>query len=110
MPGLPAFLIEEVYMVHRNFLSRALLAGAMAGGLLMAVGSTPARAAKNDNDACRDRVAKARADVDRDAARHGQRSHQVADDMKKLDAARDWCGKRHADWDHGKDKDYDRYR
>ena len=76
----------------------------------MTMGSVPARADRRDDGACRDRVARAQANVDRDAARRGERSRQVADDLKKLDAAREWCGKHHADWDHGRDRDYDRFR
>lgn len=96
--------------MRKNFLGRALLTCTMAGGLLMAVAMAPVHAAPNDNDACRDRVAKAQGDVDRDAAKHGQDSHQVKDDMKKLDSERDWCAKHHADWDHSKDAQYDQYR
>jgi hypothetical protein len=108
MTALP---IEEASMVHKNFLSRALMTGAVVGGLLlMAGGAVPARADRRDDDACRDRVARAQSDVDRDAARRGEHSRQVADDLKRLDAARSWCGKRHADWNHDRDKDYDRYR
>jgi hypothetical protein len=96
-------------MSHKKFLGRALLTCTMAGGLLLAIGTAPA-AARNDDDECQNRVAKAQSDVDRDAARHGQGSHQVRDDLKKLDAAREWCAKHHADWDHSKDKEYDHYR
>ena len=95
-------------MSHKNILGRALLTCTMAGGL-MAV-STPARADRNDDEECRDRVAKAETDVDRDAAKHGERSSQVSGDLKKLDSAREWCAKHHADWDHSRDKDYGRYR
>src|SRR5260370_19143990 len=49
-------------------------------------------------------ISKAQADVDKDAAQLGQGSHQVKDDLKKLDAAREWRAKHHADWDHGRDK------
>jgi hypothetical protein len=97
-------------MSHKNFLGRALLTCTMAGGLLMAVNTVPMNAAKNEDEECQNRVAKAQADVDKDAAQHGQGSHQVAADLKKLDAAREWCAKHHADWDHSKDKEYDHYR
>jgi len=55
-------------------------------------------------------ISKAQADVDKDAAQLGQGSHQVKDDLKKLDGAREWRAKHHADWDHGRDKEYDHYR
>ena len=97
-------------MVQKNFLGRALLVCTMAGGLLLAVGSVPVGAARNDDEGCQNRITKAQADVDRDASQHGQGSHQVKDDLKRLDAAREWCAKHHADWDHSKDKDYDHYR
>lgn len=97
-------------MRRRNIIGRALVTCTLAGGLLMAVATTPIHAARNDDEDCQNRVAKAQADVDKDAAKHGQGSHQVADDLKKLDAAREWCAKHHADWDHSKDKQYDQYR
>jgi hypothetical protein len=37
-------------MIRQNFLGRALLTCMMAGCLAMAVGTTPIRAARNDND------------------------------------------------------------
>lgn len=97
-------------MIRKNFLGRALLTCTLAGGLVMAVGTTPIHAARNDNDDCQNRIAKAQADVDRDAGKHGQGSHQVRDDLKKLDSEREWCAKHHADWDHSKDGQYDHYR
>jgi hypothetical protein len=97
-------------MVHKNFLGRALVTCGLAGGLFLAVGSIPTGAAKNDDGECQNKISKAQADVDKNAAQHGQGSHQVRDDLKKLDAAREWCAKHHADWDHGKDKEYDHYR
>lgn len=97
-------------MLTKNIVARALLTCTMAGGLLIAVGTTPIRAANNDDQACQDRVAKAQAEVDKDAAKHGQGSHQVRDDLKKLDSEREWCAKHHADWDHARDKEYDNYR
>jgi hypothetical protein len=97
-------------MSHKNLLGRALLTCTMAGGLLMAVDTAPMKAARNEDQECQNRVTKAQADVDKDAAKHGQGSHQVAADLKKLDAEREWCAKHHADWDHSKDKEYDHYR
>jgi hypothetical protein len=97
-------------MSQKNFLGRALLTCTLAGGMLMAVRTTPMHAAPNDSDECHDRVVKAQAEIDRDVAKHGQDSHQVRDDLKKLDSEREWCAKHHADWDHSKDAQYDQYR
>jgi len=97
-------------MSHKNVLGRVVLTCTIAGGLLLAVGTAPAGAARNDEQDCHSRVEKAQLDVDRDASRHGQSSHQVAADLRRLDSAREWCAKHHADWDHGSDRDYDRYR
>ena len=79
-------------MRHKSFLGRALLTCTLAGGMLMAVNTVPMNAARNDNDECQNRIVKAQADVDRDASKHGQGSHQVRDDLKKLDSEREWCG------------------
>lgn len=97
-------------MSHKNLLGRALLICTMAGGLLMAVNMAPLNAARNEDEECQNRVVKAQADVDKDAAKHGQGSRQVRGDLKKLDAERGRCAKHHADWDHSKDKEYDHYR
>ena len=51
-------------MIGKNF-RRALLTCTMAGGLAMAVGTAPIHAARNDNDECQNRIAKAQADIDR---------------------------------------------
>ena len=98
-------------MLHAKFCGRGILTGALAGGLLLFMGATPARADRDsDEHNCRARVEKAEANVDHDNAGHGDHSRQVSSDLKKLDQAREWCGKHHADWDHGRDKDYERYR
>jgi hypothetical protein len=98
-------------MFYNKLFGRGILTGALAGGLLLFMGTTPARADRDsDEHNCRERVEKAQADVDHDNARYGEHSRQVSSDLKKLDAAREWCGKHHANWDHDRDKDYDRYR
>jgi hypothetical protein len=43
-----------------------------------------------------------RARIDRDSARHGERSSQVGRDVDKLEADRRWCRDHHADWDHSR--------
>jgi hypothetical protein len=94
-------------------IARGLLTCAMTGGLLLALGTSLMQAANNANNEdqeCQNRVSKAQLDVDKAAPQHGQGSHQVATELKKLDAAREWCAKHHADWDHSKDKEYDNYR
>jgi hypothetical protein len=98
-------------MLDKKLFGRGILTAALAGGLLFFLGATPARADRDgDERDCRQRVQQAQANVDRDNARHGEHSRQISADLKKLDAAREWCGKHHADWDHDHDKDYDRYR
>ena len=97
-------------MIHKSFLGRAILSCAMAGGLLIAVGGVPMHARPDDHAECQNRIAKVQADLDRDAAKHGQGSHQVRDDLKKLDSEREWCAKHHADWDHSRDAQYDHFR
>lgn len=98
-------------MLRKTFWGGGILTGAFAGALLLSMGATLVRADRDSDERnCRGRVEKAEANVDHDNGRYGEHSRQVANDLKKLDAAREWCGKRHADWDHGRDKDYDRYR
>ena len=98
-------------MLQKQFWGRRILMGALAGGLLFFMGTTPARADRDrDEHNCRERVEKARGNLDHDINRHGEHSRQVSSDLRKLDEAREWCGKHHVDWDHDRDKDYDRYR
>lgn len=96
--------------MQKNLLGRVLVTCTVAGSLLLAVGSSPLRAATKEDDDCRARIVKAQAEVDKDASKHGEGSHQVRNDLKKLDAERDWCAKHHADWDHSKDGQYDHFR
>jgi hypothetical protein len=98
-------------MLHKKLFGRGILTGALAGGLLLFMGTPPARADRHrDERNCRERVEKAQANLDHDIARYGEHSRRVLSDLKKLDEAREWCGKHHVDWDHNRDKDYDRYR
>ena len=64
-------------MSGKNFLGRALLTCALAGGLIVAEGTAPMHAARNDNDECQNRRAKIQADIDRDSSKHGQGSIQL---------------------------------
>ena len=55
-------------------------------------------------------IAKAQADLDRDAAKHGQGGHQVRDDLKKRGSQREWCAKHQGDWELTKEGRTDHYR
>jgi hypothetical protein len=74
---------------------------ALAGGLIFAAG-VPARADKDWNNDCRQRLEADRARIDHDSARHGEHSRQVDHDVAKMDTDRQWCRDHHADWDHSR--------
>jgi hypothetical protein len=42
----------------------------------------------------------AKAKIDRDAAKYGEHSNRVANDVAKLDQERAWCREHKAEWDH----------
>jgi hypothetical protein len=73
------------------------LTTALAGGLLLAVG-TPVRADSRAD--CRQKLEADRARTDKDSARHGEHSQQVDRDVQRLDADRRWCSDHKVDWDH----------
>ncbi len=73
------------------------LTTALAAGLLLAVG-TPVRADSRGD--CSRRLEVDRARIDRDAARHGEHSRQVNQDVSRMDADRRWCTDHKSDWDH----------
>ncbi|MGD0840282.1 MAG: hypothetical protein ABSA32_03900 [Candidatus Acidiferrales bacterium] len=77
--------------------TRVALTTALAGGLLLAVGA-PVRA--TPDNACNQRLENDRARIDRDAARHGDHSRQVDNDVNRMDQDRQWCRDHHSDWDH----------
>lgn len=79
--------------------SRMVLTSALAGGMLLAFGST-ARADKDWKDDCHRRLESDRARIDRDAHRHGDNSPQVQHDVAKMQETRQWCRDHKADWDH----------
>lgn len=85
-------------MKNSTFWSQVALTCALAGGLVLACGS-PARG-DDFKDDCHRRLEADRARIDRDAARHGEQSHQVEHDVAKMDATRNWCREHKADWDH----------
>jgi hypothetical protein len=87
--------------MNRKFWSRIGLTIALGSGLVLAFGS-PVRADKDWGDDCHRRLEADRARIDRDAARHGEQSHQVANDIAKMDATRQWCRDHKADWDHSR--------
>jgi hypothetical protein len=84
-------------MTTRTLWTRMALTTALAGGLLLAIG-TPARADFRED--CRQKLEGDRARIDRDAARHGEHSRQVDHDVQRMDTDRRWCSDHKADWDH----------
>jgi hypothetical protein len=79
--------------------TRIALTTALAGGLVLAIGS-PIRADHDYTPDCRNRLNADKARIDHDAARHGNDSPQVHHDIDKMDQDRQWCRDHHADWDH----------
>ena len=88
-------------MLNKGFWSRVLLTSALAGGLLVAVGSS-AYAAKDYSNDCRSRLEADRARIDRDAARYGEHSKAVDRDVARMNNTRQWCRDHKADWDHSR--------
>jgi hypothetical protein len=81
--------------------TRMALTSALAGGLLLGVGA-PARADRDWGKSCNEKLEADRARIDKDAARHGENSRQVANDVQIMDNNRKWCRDHKADWDHGR--------
>ena len=78
---------------------RTIFGAALLLGLTLPVGIATAANA-DEGSACHERLESAKAKIDRDAAKHGQDSHQVEHDRAKMDQARQWCRDHKADWDH----------
>ena len=89
-------------MMGKQIWSRVILGTAIASGLLLATGATPARADRDWSSSCRQRLESDRDKIDHDAARHGEHSRQVDRDVDKMNSDREWCRGHHADWDHDK--------
>jgi hypothetical protein len=88
-------------MTSNKLWSRMVLTSALAGGLVLAFGST-ARADRDWKDDCNRRLDSDRARIDRDVARHGEKSRQVDSDVNRMQEDRQWCKDHKADWDHHK--------
>lgn len=86
-------------MTFNSIWNRTILAGLLACGFVFAFAGT-ARADKDWKDECHRRLEADRARIDRDAARHGENSHQVENDVAKMNATRQWCRDHKTDWDH----------
>ncbi|MGB6198044.1 MAG: hypothetical protein WA871_11560 [Candidatus Acidiferrales bacterium] len=84
-----------------KILGRVVLTSALAGGLLLAVG-TPLSAQPDYSNACHQRLENDRARIDHDAARHGDHSPQVNRDVNRMNGDRQWCRDHHSDWDHSR--------
>lgn len=87
--------------MKKQLMLRFLSVATMAGGLLL-VASAPIRADRDYSGPCRDRLEADRARIDHDAARHGNNSNQVNNDVARMDRDRQWCRDHHADWDHSR--------
>ena len=55
---------------------------------------------KDWREDCHRRLEADRARIDRDVARHGERSPQADRDRDRMAADRQWCKDHRADWDH----------
>jgi hypothetical protein len=87
-------------MLGKQFLSRVILTAALGGGLLLSSAAIPALADRDYRDDCHKRLEEAKARLDRDAARFGERNPRVERDRDRLEDTRRWCRDHHADWDH----------
>lgn len=88
----------EATMKNYTLWTRVALTFALAGGLTLALGN--AARADDFKDECHRKLEADRARIDRDVARHGEQSNQVAHDVAKMDQTRQWCRDHKADWDH----------
>jgi hypothetical protein len=86
-------------LMKNKLWTRIALSTALAGGLLLAVG-TPARADGDRREDCKKRLDADRARIDKDAAKHGEHSRQVDNDVNRMDNDRRWCRDHKSDWDH----------
>jgi hypothetical protein len=84
-------------MMDKKVWSRLLLSTVLAGGLMLAMGTTAKADYRND---CNRRLEADRARIDRDASHFGDHSRQVDHDVAKMDQDRSWCKEHKADWDH----------
>jgi hypothetical protein len=85
----------------RTTVARLILGSAVAMALTLPLG----RATFGDkdwSDDCHRRLEADRARIDRDVAKHGERSHQADRDRDRLEGDRQWCRDHHADWDHNR--------
>jgi len=89
-------------MFGKQFLSRIILTSALGAGLLLGSIAMPALADRDWSNDCHRRLEDARARLDRDVARYGERSAKVDRDRARLDDERRWCRNHHADWDHNR--------
>ena len=79
--------------------TRMAVITALAVGLLLAVGA-PASADRDWREDCRKKLEADRVRIDKDAAKRGEHSRQVDNDVKRMDNDRRWCSDHKADWDH----------
>jgi len=79
--------------------TRAALTTALAAGLVFAAG-VPLRADRDYTGDCKAKLQADKDRIDRDAARHGNDSRQVNNDVNRMDSDRQWCRDHKADWDH----------
>ena len=93
----------SVITLWRKTMKKQIIHLACGSALVLAFTLTTARATFGDrNDDCHNRLEADRARIDRDAARHGQDSHQVRHDVDRMESDRQWCRDHHADWDHSR--------
>ena len=85
-------------MTDKKVWSRLVLSTALAGGLMLAMGTTARD--RDYKDDCNRRLEADRARIDHDASRYGEKSRQVDRDVAKMDQDRNWCKDHKADWDH----------
>jgi hypothetical protein len=83
----------------RTLWTRMAVITVLAVGLLLAVG-VPASADRDWREDCRKKLEADRVRIDKDAAKHGEHSRQLDNDVKRMDNDRRWCRDHKADWDH----------
>jgi hypothetical protein len=81
----------------RKRMVHTILGCALAGAFTLSVGQA---VFADDHAECAKRLEADRAQIDREVAKHGEHSPEVAKAVDHMEEDRGWCRDHKADWDH----------